>query len=356
MIAAYTPLAPLTKFLSGFFKSPPENFHSSEEVAVDILRGDESISVVIEDLSAGYRMNSSDKYTSKRFVPPIHKEAVPISAFDLMQRMPGENPFDSPDFRANAITRIYGSASKIEAKIRRAIELQAAQILQTGVLTLRDKNENALYSLDYGPKDSHFPTVSTSWASSTGANKIDNIGALSDVIRNNGGMDPDQIIMGSVAFEQFVSDSDVRARMDSRRLDLGTISPMVMKGSGGNYRGVVEIGNYRFDLWTYGGRYTNPVGSALTQYIDPNKVIVRASGGRLDATFGAIPNLGKLMGSGATNLLPELPGRMSNEEGGMDLHVNAWLTADGEQLFCGVGSRPLLIPTAIDTFGCLTTA
>ena len=91
------------------------------------------------------------------------------------------------------------------------------------------------------------------------------------------------------------------------------------------------------------------------RYVSPEKVIVRSSTGRLDATFGAIPNIGTLMGAQATNLLPEMPGRVSNGEGGMDLFTNVWLSPDGEQLFGGAGARPLMIPTAIDTYGCLDT-
>jgi len=136
---------------------------------------------------------------------------------------------------------------------------------------------------------------------------------------------------------------------------MGTIAPMQMAGNGGQFRGVVEIGNYRYDVWTYGGRYKDPQTGVKTPFIAVDKVIVRASSGRLYATFGAIPNIGNLMGGQATNLLPELPSRISNAGGGMDLHTNAWLSNDGEQLFGGVGARPLMIPTAIDTFGCLDT-
>ena len=161
--------------------------------------------------------------------------------------------------------------------------------------------------------------------------------------------------MGIDAFENFISDTAIQARFDIRRIDLGTISPMQVRGGGGNYRGIVEIGNYRFDVWTYGGRYTNPSDGVKTQFIDPGKIIVRSSTARLDATFGAIPNIGAMMGGQATALLPELPGRLSNAAGGMDLFTNAWLSNDGESLYGGIGARPLMIPTAIDTYGCLDT-
>lgn len=355
MISAYIQMAQPTLFLSGLFQSRPENFHSSEEVEIDIVRSDEDVSIAIQDLSTGYRMNSEDLYTNKGFKPPIHKEAISLNAFDLIKRMPGQNPFESPDFRANVISRMFNGMTKVERKIRRAIELQASQVLQTGKVTLTDAAGAALYDLDYKPKATHFPTAGTSWASATGAQKIADISALAELVRDDGLADPDQLIMGIDAFENFISDSEIQKRFDIRRIDLGTIAPMEMRGNGGNYRGIVEIGNYRYDVWTYGGRYKDPQTGNKVQFLDAGKIIVRASSGRLDATFGAIPNIGSLMGGGASNLLPELPGRVTNVQGGMDLFTNAWLSNDGEQLFGGVGARPLMIPTAIDTYGCLDT-
>jgi len=353
MISAYNQMAEPTLFLSGMFQSPAENFHSSEEVEIDIVRSDEDLSIVIQDLSTGYRMNSEDLYTNKGFKPPIYKEALPLNSFDLIKRMPGQNPFESPDFRANVIARMFSGMQKVERKIRRAIELQASQVLQTGVVTLTDASGAALYTLDYAPKATHFPTAGTSWASATGEQKIADLSALAEEIRNDGLSDPDQLIMGVDAFESFIGDTEVQPRFDIRRIDLGTISPMRMNGAGGNYRGIVEIGNYRYDVWTYGGRYKDPQTGNKVQFLDPGKVIMRASSGRLDATFGAIPHIGSAIGG--PRLLPELPGRLSNAGGGMDLFTNVWLSQDGEQLFGGVGARPLLIPTAIDTFGCLDT-
>lgn len=354
MIRAYEQMAQPMLFLSGLFLSPPQNFHDSEEVEIDIVRSDEDISIVIQDLSTGYRMNSEDLYTNKGFKPPIHKEALPINSFDLLKRMPGQNPFESPDFRANIILRLFNGMTKIERKIRRAIELQASQVLQTGIVTLTDINGNALYTLDFKPKATHFPTAGTVWGQ-TGSTITGDLNSLGEVIRGDGLADPDQLIMGVDAFEQFIVDADVQKRFDARRIDLGTIAPMQMRGNGGSYRGTVEIGNYSYDIWTYGGRYKHPQTGVSTPYMDPGKVIMRASSGRMDATFGAIPNIGSIMGGQASQMLPELPSRVSNAAGGMDLYTNAWLSQDGEQLFGGVGARPLMIPTAIDTFGCLDT-
>ncbi len=355
MLKAYSQMAQPTLFLSGFFQSPPENFHTTEEVEIDIVRSDEDVSIVVQDLSTGYRMNSEDLYTNKGFKPPIHKEAIPLNSFDLIKRMPGQDPFQSPDFRANMILRMFNGMTKIERKIRRSVEWQASQVLQTGVVTLVDSNGNALFVLDYKPKATHFPTAGVSWASATGAQKLADLESLGEVIRDDGLSDPDQILMGIDAFENFISDSTVQARFDIRRIELGTIASAEMRGNGGTFRGVVLLGNYTYDVWTYGGRFKHPQTGVKTQFLDPGKVVMRASSGRMDATFGAIPNIGQMVGGQNARLLSELPGRFSNSAGGMDLFTNVWLSADGEQIFGGVGGRPLMIPTAIDTYGCLDT-
>jgi len=354
MIRAYNQMAAPTLFLSGMFQSPAENFHSSEEVEIDIIRSDEEVSIVVQDLSTGYRMNSDDLYTNKGFKPPINKEAININSFDLLKRTAGSNPFESSNFRLDIIARIFKGMTKIEAKIRRSMELQASQILQTGVLTLIDSAGTALYTLDFKPKATHFPTAGITWGGATSV-PLDDVSALAEIIRNDGLGDPDEIIFGVDAFNAFITDDSVKSLLDNRRMDTGAVVQMQKRGNGGTYRGWVEIGNYRYDMWTYGGRYNHPQTGVKTPFLDPGKVIVRDSSGRLDATFGSIPNIGKEMGVTGPNLLPELPGRISNEGGNMDLFVNAWLSTDGEVLNAGIGIRGLLIPTAIDTFGCLDT-
>ena len=354
MITAYEQQAAPTLFLSGLFQSPPQNFHNSEEVEIDIVRSDEDISIVVQDLSTGYRWNSVDDFTNKAFKPPIHKEAVPLNSFDLLKRTAGQDPFQDPNFRANVVTRMFSGMQKISRKINRSIELQASQVLQTGIVTLKDSAGVNIYTIDYKPKATHFPTAGTAW-NAGGSDIAGDILSLSNIIRNDGLADPDQLIMGENAFEAFIKDPDIQARFDNRRIDLGTISPMTMRGQGGQFRGVVEIGNYRYDIWTYGGRFKDPQTGVKTPFIDPAKVIIRASSGRLDATFGAIPNIGRLLGVTGPQLLPELPGRFTMADRGADLFTNVWLSADGEQLMGGVGSRPLMIPTAIDQYGCIAT-
>ena len=350
MIAAYNQTAPATPFLSGMFQARPENFHNSEEVEIDIDRDEEDVAVAIQDLSTGYRMNSDELYTNKSFKPPILKEAFAINGFDMLKRQVGNDPFADADFQGNAMLKAFAGFRKIEKKIQRNIELQASQVLTTGKVTLVDSAGTEVYTIDYKPKATHFFAAGTAW-NDTSPTIIANILTLCELNRDDGLDDSDQLIMGSGSFEAAMQDSDFRNRFEGRRADLGRIAPMQVQGDGGQFRGVVEIGTYELEIWTYGGRYKHPQTGTKTKFIPDAKVIARSSQARLDLTFGAIPRIVPVDG----RVLPFMPGRISSAAGGRDLFTNAWVTPDGEQLMGGIGARPLCIPTAIDTFGCIST-
>jgi hypothetical protein len=264
--------------------------------------------------------------------------------------MPGQNPFESPDFQANATARAMKGFRKREALIRRAIELQAAQVIQTGKVDLIDSGGNTLYEIDYKPKTAHFPNASTAWDLG-GATIADDLISLCNVVRNNGLSNPTTSIWGEVAWETALANTLFRTRFETRRLDQGTVSPMQPRGQGAQFRGTIDLGNFKLDVWTYGGRYKHPQTGAKTQYMDTKKVIVMAPDARLDATFGAIPSIVPP----DQRVLPFLPSRASAGDRNLDLHFNAWVTPDGRQLMGSVGTRPLLIPTSIDRFGCINS-
>lgn len=353
MLAAYFQETEVTAFFTGMFRARPENYYNAAEVEIDIVRSEEDVSIVVQDLSTGYRMNSDDLYTNKRFKPPIHKEGIALNSHDLLNRMPGEHPFKDPVFRGNIITRMFSGMRKVERKIRNAIELQASQVLQTGKITLTDIDGNPLYVLDYKPKVSHFPTAGVDW-DQAGADPLADIENLCVQIRKDSKRTADEITFGSAAWTHFIRNETVQKFMDLRRVDVGSITPMSRRGDGAIYRGTLEVGNNKLDMFTYDGWYKDPTDGEVKPYVDPIKVIVRATSGRLDATFGGIPNIGQILGV-TGRLLPELPNRFSSADNRIDMFTNVWISDDGENLFGGVGARPLMIPTDIDSFGCLNT-
>ena len=156
-------------------------------------------------------------------------------------------------------------------------------------------------------------------------------------------------IMGSVAYNNFIQNAIVTAALDNRRIDQGTFNPQ-MRGQGGKFQGVIHIGNYRFEIWTYNGRGILPGSVSKTKFIDDDKCIVRASGGRLDTVFGGVPTPTAV----DARFRDILPDRVSIPRA-VDIAPNIWTSPNGKQTILELESRPLLIPTGIDTFGCIDT-
>jgi hypothetical protein len=347
LIGMYVEQSTAPMFLSGFFQSPPQNFHNSEKVEQDVIRDDEDIAIPVQSLAAGGRKNEASKYTNKGYTPPIFKEEVSISAHDLLKRQPGNNPFQDPNYLAAATEVVFGASRKLEMKIRRTVELMAAQVLSTGQLALLDENSNSIYALDFVPKATHFITTGTTWpADGATGDPLGDLDGLAVVVRRDGKKKPTRLVFGSLAMQRFLANAKVRERLDNRGMqNMGQMAPAV-RGEGATFMGWVWIGQYRMEMWMYDGFYRDPITNTFLPYVADQHVLMLSDGAPLDLTFGNIPHIAR-PDQRAMAFLP----RISSSERGLDLIPNAWVTEDGMGLTVQIGSRPLTIPTALDTFG-----
>jgi hypothetical protein len=357
MLRPFIEKAPATLFLAGFFQSPPENFYASQTVEIDIQRDGEDVAVPVTDLATGNRYNENSVGSNKEFTPPIFKEAGSISAFQLMTREMGDNPFENRAFQAKATLRAGVLSGKILNKLRRALELQASQVFQTGVLTLVNAAGTAVYQLDFLAKGTHF-TTPTAWAAdgATG-DPYTNIDDMAQLIRKDGRRSADTLILGTTAQNRFLANARIKDLLKYDGFYGATGRPQIVPerngAEGANFLGNITINNYRYALWGYDGRYNHPQTGTSTPFVADNKVIMLSSKARYDATFGAIPMIGQPEG----RVLQFLPPRVSMEGGGgLDFMVNGWLEPDGQTLSVSLSSRPLLVPTEVDSFGCMTVA
>ncbi len=205
------------------------------------------------------------------------------------------------------------------------------------------------YAVDFQPKATHFPTVTTDW-SDPAADVLGDLSSLAGVIRVDGKATADTLIMGEGSWQNFICNTKVLALADNRRITVGAVEPS-MRGEGAIFQGFFWAGNYRFAIWTYPEYYEDPVTNVATKYVEDDKVIMLSSAFRGDATFGAIPRIVPPDARAARFL----PRRIANTRNGTDMSLNAWFTPNGEQLNVSAGSRPMKIPTSIDRYGCLDT-
>ena len=338
------------QFLTSFFKLSPRGIYNGEYVEVDLRRSEPRIAVPVPSLESGARKVENTTYDNKKWKAPVYKEETTISASTSDKREIGHDSFEDPDFRRNVLGQAFRAMTNLEERAQLAVELQASQVLQTGAVTLKDELNGTVYSLDFQPRASHFVTP-TPWAEdgSTGDPEAA-IGGLADQLRTHGKQDPTDVILGEGALRCFFANTKMKTRWDNRGLQTFQSLQPVKRGQGATSYGMVHLAGYDFRLWSYKGFYIDPATQEVTKFVGDKKVIVMAGDARRDLTFGSIP----MFMPPDARVMQFLPGRMTSVESGFDLTTNVWVSPNGEHLNLFVGTRPLCLPVALDTFGCLT--
>jgi hypothetical protein len=154
--------------------------------------------------------------------------------------------------------------------------------------------------------------------------------------------------MNSSTFDEMMSCTTVIAALNAEiRLWKGEFGPQPVGTDtrGAVKQGTLKCGPYVLEIWTYDASYKKPYGGAQTKFIPDGKWIIE-SGGRMDATFGGLANFG------TDGRASRYFTRVSNAGMLADMSIVTWIEPDGTSMGIGAGTRPLLIPVAVNTFGC----
>jgi hypothetical protein len=352
MLKAYRQQPNIDKnmFLTSFFKTTAEDITDSEFISIDVERSDEDIAPTLIDISTGAHVISEEVFTNKTIKPPANALKEPFNIWDLMKRQVGKTEYETGKFQGILAGKVMRSWKKMVNMIKRTIEQQAANILQTGTITLYNADGVAVYVLDYKPKTTHFPTASVAWSTVT-ADMIGDLESLADVIRDDGLIDPEDVIMGSSAFKNFVNGNQAAKYFNKDVLNLGQLNPNLLN-NGGKFQGTIQVGNYKLNIWTYGGRYINLNGGAKTKYIGDDNVVMLPNAADLDfrKVFGGIP----VVVNSLAEVRQFLPSRVT-VPGAFDFKPRVYTDEPAETTYSEVKSRPLLVPVSIDRYGCLDT-
>ena len=342
-------------FLSSFFTTTPDSFTDAEFCDLDEVFEGEEIAPTVTDLSTGAVVLVEDKFVNKQIPLPVYAMRSPAQIAALMNRQPGESAYITQkiNWLARLATILVRKVGRMTRMLRRSMEYQASQVLQTGDIVLTDEKGNQTFRLGLSPKASHFPTVTTPWNDVDNASPLDDIDALADVIRDDGLVDVTTVIFGDRAWINFIKNDWVRENLKKDVLNMGELNPQIIN-KGGKRMGYIDYGANRYLLYTYNARY-NPFGDADTKnkFIDPDKVILLPDISDLDfrRIFGGIPTVrtdttfDQLFGVNKTQIGSEY-----------DIRPRVFWSDDNETFIAEIKSRPLMLPISINRFGCLTVA
>lgn len=286
LIDAYKETPKPTAFLRSFF---PTKESATKNVGIAVKRGSEKVAVDVIRGGDGNR-NTFGKSTQKLIEPPMYNEYFDLTELDIYDRLWNAQGEIDAALVGEGVAEANENLMELVAKIERAYELQCAQVLETGIVTLKS---GANIDFKRKPGSKVAKSGGTYWTTGT-VNPFTDLEAGANFIRKEGKAQGSiiNLLMGSEALNAFLENDIVKARADIRNFQLDSVAPGVKNSVGGLPYAEVWAGSYKFRIWTYPEFYEDRNNAnALTAYLNPKKVVFLPEMPRFKLGFGLVPQL-----------------------------------------------------------------
>jgi hypothetical protein len=267
-------------------------------VQIDILRANLKIAAFVQRGQASRNVDlketQAEKFSEFARQYPLAEEVGSINADDLNYRIGGEPVFESGVTKRDRL-RILASKKHMEA-IRRHVrlwEVLAAGSILTGqqVSILGTSNANLIY--DFRRAAGYVATPSPKW-DGVSPTILADIDGRCDFVKQTGKMMPDMAVMGDGIITPFLTDTNVLALADNRRIELievSTNNPVPTKFDRFVAGGFIPRGRLRtpkgYTLWlfSYIDTYQNDAGTHVN-LMPSDEMLICSSKSRCDRYFG----------------------------------------------------------------------
>lgn len=323
---------------SGFSDFFPAETTPTLYVDVEVERDNDLISVDVQRFTEGTK-NKYTKATEKKYMPPFFKEDYDFARDEVYMNTVALGALNIPSANAAIAKNALKGVRNNKKKIIRAIRKQQADVLQTGIVTLKNGD-----SINFGRKSASMVDLNTAgdyWSVSTSTPALDLAKAMK-FLREEGNASGSTInvIMRTDAMNAFLGNESIKTILESRRMDRAKIDmPQFNEASGMAFHGQVAAGDFTVNLWTYNEKYTNASGET-TYYLSRENVVVLPSDFEGKTVFGGLPYMRQASIGGENVKIPAVKEA--------DFLLRAY---DDEKTISStleLTSAPLVIPFTID--------
>ena len=333
LIAVYKQRPRVKTFLQKFF---PEKVGDTRYLYWAVRREGEPVAINVTRGTEGNR-NTFSIETDKVVDPPYYDENFDLTSTDLYYRAWNSQNVDS-SVMADWMAWTMEKMDSVTNKIKRSLEKQRADILQTGIVQLAngdfvDFKRNPLSIVDLGAgnyfTDDVDPVV-TFFAPG--------IKRLREVGKAEGGNFV--AIFGESAINGFLNNKFVLQRGRDFFMKLTELQMPKMEADGSSYHGRFSVGSYTVDVYSYPESYDAvPAASSPTRYIADEQCILLPERPEFITGFAAVPWL-PMSGAATVSAVPRLQRGAFVGYEYMDQRQKSWIA--------GVNSAGIALPTAID--------
>ena len=274
---------PVRAGFSGFF---PRETTPTLHIDVEVERDNDLIAVDVMRFTEGNK-NKFTRATEHKYVPPFYREDYDFARDEVYMTTAALGATNVSAANQAIAQNALKNVRKNRKKIERAIRKQQAEVLQTGIVQLKNGD-----SIDFRRKaESIVDLGSAKYWSQADSKPADSFSDAMRFLRDVGNATGGTInaIMRTEAMDALLANESFQTILDSRRMDRARIDmPQFNEASGLAFHGQVAGGDFAINLWTYNEKYTDGAG-ATKYYLDSDNVVVLPSDFQGKTVFGGLP-------------------------------------------------------------------
>lgn len=334
IIATFSDNIPVRSGLSAFF---PASTTVERMVGIEVERNRQLVAVDVRRSTDANR-NKFSKFLEKLYEPPFFNESWDFTTAQRYDVTFGATTNPSKPDALNMMREANNKMTALRNRIERAIQIQHAQVLQTGIVTMKNGD-----NVDYKRKATSLVALGAGarWNEGT-SDPLKDLADGCEFLREEGLAAGNTVnaIMGRDAFANFISNDKVQKNADFRnikRVEIGM--PQFDNTTGLSFQSQIGTADYIVNIWTYNEFFETDAG-VKTKYIDVKNCILISDDFVGKTAFAGIPAI-KRDKSNA-----EYPAFITPIEA--DFYINNYIDPVKKAHWFEIASAPLAIPVSVD--------
>jgi hypothetical protein len=336
-----------------------DEFYNNEQVDVDVKIGARRLAPFVNPNKGPGKVMDRIGFSTQTYTAPMIAPKRPITVTDLQKRMPGEHVYSPQTPEERAAMLLGQDLAELDEDITRVEEWMCAQAAFNSQIAVSGDDVN--YTITFprtaalvaaapgaggGPAGNGLgsanPTstklaASQTWDQAT-ADIVPQIRQMRRLFIKQTGINPDYVVLGELAADTLInapSLSGLTGFLNTRRLDLGLISPELRDG-GATYYG--QFAGTGIDIWGYDEWYIDPADGVEKPLVPAKMLLMGSSKSYTVMRYGAV---GVTSGMDGQAQLTLVAGRRVPE---------SWIEREPAVRFLKVSSRPLVVPVQNDAY------
>ncbi|GHU93284.1 hypothetical protein FACS189479_04420 [Spirochaetia bacterium] len=329
--------APTTFFRDNFFRNSIPI--TTGKIQLDLIKGTRRILPYSRPINKATQIEFGGWDTWSGEIPYI-KAKFAEEPDKYENRMPGQNPYAAASPAVQAAQWRAEKSQEVLDMLTRTEEVQCAQGLTTGIVTLKNENNTQIQQVNFGLPADHNIIESVLWTNTTAFNAvIDQLRAYKAKISHDSGIQPtDVVVPPNVAtILRHVFSPDKADNAGSALAGTGSAAiiwapriEIADRPPAEHVSYFCTIPSLNLDVYEYSGIYQDYDGTEKP-FIPAGKIVMLSRYARFDRYYGVIKNW-----RAGLVALPRFPFE--------------WEEPDGSARYFQIESAPLFAPHQVDSF------